>query len=355
MSTLFSPLKAHSATMKLLIRRFATASSIQASTAPAAKPRRKSRSLFSSKNAPTQVSAEASVPLESPKPRYHPEILEEPLSRPRIDKSIIPCGSKQADSFFANVAGHNLTTEDMWSPRKYTKWIMPPDETGRQDPGTYWPDFVTEPSQLKGIHQHTVGNGIKKSHYSHRIIDFTSTYLSPWTTQGVFRKTRPSIVIQWHSFLPLNGHTIEETGDKGYAPPGKPTSTGMSKKDLKSPCPLSSSVYRSMTAKLYRRLFLEEFHKIPGACDGVYIFRVRKVPENEGYVRSGMAEMIRHVADDWKHQKNLFKPESMEMINRALEAYGVVEPLTPVLTKVRRFDPALKKSDENDQSALNQK
>lgn len=162
-------------------------------------------------------------------------------------------------------------------------------------------------------------------------------------------------MIQWHSFLPLNGHTVEQNNDMGYAAPGKPTSTGMSKKDQRNPCPLSSSVYRSMTAKLYRRLFLEEFHKIPGACDGVYVFRVRKVPENESYVRSGMAELIKHVADDWKSEKSLFKPESMGVIDRALEGYGVVEPLTPVLTEVRRFDPVLKKSDLTGQSARNQK
>lgn len=284
----------------------------------------------------------------------HPKIREGPLRHPRLDKAISPCGSKQADSFFADVTGHNLTMEDLWSPKNYTKWIMPPDNTGKQDPGTYWPDFVTEPTQLKGIHQHTVGNGIKKVTYSHRIVDFTSFYLAPWTVQGVFRKSRPAIVIQWHSFLPLNGHNIPEDNDFGYAAPGKATSTGMAVKDLRSPCPLSSSVYRSMTAKLYRRVFLEEFHKIPGACDGVYVFRVRKVPENESYVRGGMADMIRHVADDWKREKSLFKPEPMEKIERALQAYSVVEPLTPGLTEVRRFDPTLKPREDG-QTSGNQK
>ncbi|KAG5365421.1 hypothetical protein CJU90_4501 [Yarrowia sp. C11] len=115
----------------------------------------------------------------------------------------------------------------------------------------------------------------------------------------------------------------------------------MSLKDHRNPCPLASGVYRSITAKIYRRVFLEEFHKINGACDGVYVFRVRKVPDNEGYIRSGIAATIKHVAEDWKNSKSLFDPDPKDKIDRALQAYSVIEPLTPELTEVRQFDPTL--------------
>ncbi|CAG79578.1 YALI0E15532p [Yarrowia lipolytica CLIB122] len=345
-STLFWPPE-HSNIMRQLIRGFATATSTQTVKAPTGKPRRVGRSLFSKKNATGRGSTAHA--------NSHHEIIDEPLSHPRIDKEIRSCGSVQADAFFANVAGHNLTAEDMWSPKKYTKWIMPPDNSGNQDPGTYWPDVVTDPTQLKGIHQHTVGNGIKKASYSHSIVDFTSFYLSPWTVQGVFRKTRPSIVIQWHSFLPLNGHKVNEFNNMGYAAPGMPTSTGMPLKDQRNPCPLTSGVYRSITAKIYRRIFLEEFHKTPGACDGVYVFRVRKVPESESYIRSGMAEMIKYVAGDWRNKKSLFKPDPMDTINKALQSYRIIEPLTPELAEVRRFDPTLMKPNNDGKQKTEEK
>ncbi|KAG5366441.1 hypothetical protein CJU89_0873 [Yarrowia sp. B02] len=288
-------------------------------------------------------------PESAPKPRQtagrYSVVLEEPLSQPRFDKGISPCGSRQADSFFANLAGHNMTTEDMWSPRKYTKWIMPPREDGTQDPGTHWPAVVTDPSELKGIHQHTSGNEIRKGRGVHEITDFTAFYLPPWSLQGVFRKTRPALVIQWHAFLPNNGHKVGAKDPLGYTPPDKRTYMGGPVIAKNNATSLSSIVYRTRTAKGYRKIFLEEFHKTPGACDGVYVFRIRKMIESESHVRREIADFIKAIASDWRHNKGLFNARPDDELEKALEAYSIIEPLAPELTDIRKFDPVLVPDD----------
>lgn len=278
---------------------------------------------------------------------------DENLTQSRLDKNITPCGSRPADLFFANVVGQNLSEQDMWSPREYARWIMPPNKEGEQDPGTRWPSFVTDPTQLKGVIHQSIGNGNYKR-YQHNGGDFIGHYFSPWTVQGVFRKSRPALVIQWQSFLPLNGHKVDQNTEERYAKPGSPTHTGKKERDLKNPCPLNLSVHRTRTAKLYRKLFLEEFHKTPGACDGVYVFKVRKVPEHEIQTREAMNRMIKHVRNDWGDSKTLFQTDSRGTIETALRIYKATEPLTPELKQVRLFDPTVEGDPSRDKPAQKQ-
>lgn len=333
---------------------------------PTSRPRRSGRSLFGKSKAPaeriiesdtTPISSPSGIPatslrrqdLRAPKAVDVKKILASsklptargPLREPRSSLGLSPCGSGPADSFFADVVGEGLTEEQLWTQKGHGRWIMPPDSHGRQDPGTIWPPPVTDAANLKGVHNFAVGIGLnaKAKKAPVHCSDFSALYLDPWTPQGIYRKSRPSMVLQWQPHMAHNGHTDFDTTK--YAPYGQPSATGYRMLDSQNPCPLAWSTARTKTSKFYRRVFLEEFHNTPGACDGVYLFRVRKFPESEKYIRSKMRQLVELVAKDWANQRTHFPSLDQSLHLKVRRPYQHQEPYLPKISSLREYDPVM--------------